>query len=183
YVVSEIKETKKLKMFMGLNNLLEIENIYKSVSKLDSKDLNTFFKSIFKIIKNSHKTGKKYVIIDTSALPIDINTWRKKNKIGKGKKYKWSYSASSGYYVGYKLILAIDAETFEILGFEIYENSPNDSKLLENFVEKLCNSRKLKQGDAVICDRGFTGKNNYHILTVTVTLHVGAFKLTADGRR
>jgi hypothetical protein len=164
YVVSEIKENTKLKEFMELNDLLEIEYIYKYVSKLDSDDLNTFFRSIFKTAKNSHKTGKKYVIIDTSAIPIDINTWRKKNKIGKDKKYQWSYSASSGYYVGYKLILAIDAETFEILGFEIYENSPNDSKLLENFVEKLCNSRKLRQGDAVICDRGFTAKKNYHIL-------------------
>jgi len=69
----------------------------------------------------------------------------------------------NGFYVGYKLILAIDAETFEILGFEIYKNSPNDSKLLVNFVEKLSNSRKLRQGDAVICDRGFTAKKNYHI--------------------
>ncbi len=122
---------------MGLNNLLEIENIHKYFSKLDSADLNTFFSSIFKTAKNSHKTGKKYVIIDTSAIPIDINTWRKKNKIGKGKKYKWSYSASSGYYVGYKLILAIDAETFEILGFKIYKNSPNDSKLLVNFILRI----------------------------------------------
>ena len=164
YVVSEIEKNNKLKKFMELNNLLEIENLYKYVSKLDSADLNTFFRSIFKISKNSHKIGKKYVIIDTSAIPIDINTWRKKNKIGKDKKYQWSYSASSGYYVGYKLILAIDAETFEILGFEIYKNSPHDSKLLEKFVEKLCNSRKLRQGDAVICDRGFTAKKNYHIL-------------------
>jgi hypothetical protein len=164
YVVSEIKENNKLIDFMRINNLLETKNIYKYVSKLDSADLNTFFKSIFKISKNSHKIGKKYVIIDTSAIPIDINTWRKKNKIGKDKKYQWSYSASSGYYVGYKLILAIDAETFKILGFEIYKNSPHDSKLLEKFVEKLCNSRKLRQGDAVICDRGFTAKKNYHIL-------------------
>lgn len=84
--------------------------------------------------------------------------------ISQSKKYKWSYSASSGYYVGYKLILAIDAETFEIIRFKIYKNSPNDSKLLVNFIEKLCNSRKLRQGDAVICDRGFTAKKNYHIL-------------------
>ena len=97
YVVSEIRENNKLKKFIGLKNLLEIEKIYKFVSKLNSTDLNTFFRSIFKNTKNSHKTGKKYVIIDTSAIPIDINTWRKKNKIRKGKKYKWSYSASSGY--------------------------------------------------------------------------------------
>jgi hypothetical protein len=52
--------------------------------------------------------------------------------------------------------LAIDAITFEVLGFEIIEGSPNDSILLEKFIENLCNSRKLRRGDFVLCDRGFT---------------------------
>ncbi len=64
--------------------------------------------------------------------------------------------------MGYKLILAIDAITFEVLGFEICSGSPDDSKLLEEFVEKLCNSRKLRRRDLVICDRGFTATKNYH---------------------
>jgi len=66
--------------------------------------------------------------------------------------------------VGYKVILAIDALTFEVLGFDIFEGSPNDAKILEKFVEKLCNSRKVRMGDFVMCDRGFTSKINYHIL-------------------
>jgi len=32
--------------------------------------------------------------------------------------------SSEGFYVGYKVILAIDALTFEVLGFEIFEGSP-----------------------------------------------------------
>ncbi|NJD75511.1 MAG: transposase [Candidatus Methanoperedens sp.] len=103
-------------------------------------------------------------MIDTTAIPVDINTWRKRFDIVKGKKYTWSYSSSDSYYVGYKLILAMDAITFDVLGFEIYEGSPNDSKLLGKFIENLRNSRKLRMGDFVICDRGFTSIQNYHIL-------------------
>ncbi len=143
YVISEIKINNKLKSFMGLNQVPEVEYLYRFVSKLDNNCLNSFFRNIFKIQSAQHDTGRKYVIIDTTSIPIDINTWRKRNKIGDGKKYSWSYSSSEGYYVGYKLSLAIDAITFEVLGFEIYDGSPNDSKLLEEFVEKLCNSRKL----------------------------------------
>jgi hypothetical protein len=64
----------------------------------------------------------------------------------------------------HKVILAIDAFTFEVLGFEIFEGSPNDAKLLEKFIRKLCNSRTVRMGDFIMCDRGFTSMKNYHIL-------------------
>lgn len=164
YVISEISSNISLKKFLRLGNVPEVDYFYKFISKLENNQLNTYFRNIFKISKNTHKTGRKYVIIDTTSIPVDINTWRKRYKIGKGKKYKWSHSSSEGYYVGYKVILAIDALTFEVLGFEIFEGSPNDAKILEKFVEKLCNSRKVRMGDFIMCDRGFTSKINYHIL-------------------
>jgi len=164
YVISEIQTNKKLKSFMELKYVPEIEYLYKYISKLDSNCINIFFRNVFKVTSNTNRKGRKYVIIDSTAIPIDINTWRKRFKIGKNKKYAWSYSSSDGYYVGYKLILAIDAITFEILGFELYKGSPNDAKLLEKFVENLCTSKKLRMGDFVICDRGFTSMQNYHIL-------------------
>ena len=164
YVISEIKQNNKLKKFIDLYNVVEIENLYKFVSKLNNNDIDTFFRNIFKETKNIHTKRRKNVIIDTTSIPIDINTWRKRSKIGKKKKYKWAYSHSEGYYVGYKLILAIDAETYEILGFELHEGSPNGSKLLEDFIETICNSNKLRKGDFVILDRGFTSLENYRIL-------------------
>jgi len=164
YVISEINMNNKLKSFMKLKKVPEIDHLYKFISKLENNQLNTYFRNIFKTSSNTHKKGRRYVIIDSSSIPIDINTWRKRYKIGRGKKYKWSHSSSEGYYVGYKVILAIDALTFEVLGFDILEGSPNDAKLLEKFVEKLCNSRKVRMGDFIMCDRGFTSKINYHIL-------------------
>ena len=164
YVISEINANINLRRFMELNYLPEVDYLYKFISKLENNQLDIYFRNIFKISRNIHKKGRRYVIIDTSSIPVDINTWRKRYKIGKGKKYRWSHSSSEGYYVGYKVILAIDALTFEVLGFEILEGSPNDAKLLENFVEKLCNSKKVRMGDFIMCDRGFTSKSNYHIL-------------------
>ncbi len=131
YVISEIQTNEKLKSFMELKYVPEVEYIYKYFSQLYYKCLNTFFRNVFKIVPNMHKKGRKYVIIDTTAIPIDINTWRKRFEIGKDKKYIWSYSSSDGYYVGYKLILE---------------------------------SKKLRRGDFILCDRGFTAMKNYHIL-------------------
>ncbi|MDP2845395.1 MAG: hypothetical protein Q8N79_04885 [Candidatus Methanoperedens sp.] len=53
YVVSEIKSNKKLKSFMELETIPEIENIYKFISKLENKSINIFFRSIFKISKRT----------------------------------------------------------------------------------------------------------------------------------
>ncbi len=164
YVISEIKSNISLKRFIDLRNVPEVDYFYKYISKLENNQLNTYFRNIFKISSNTHKKGRRHVIIDTTSIPIDINTWRKRYKIGKGKPYKWSHSSSEGFYVGYKVILAIDALTFEVLGFEIFEGSPNDAKILEKFISKLCNSRKVRMGDFVMCDRGFTSMKNYHIL-------------------
>jgi len=116
-VISEIKSNISLKRFISLGNVPEVD--YSIIYlKLENNQLDTYFRNIFKISSNTHKKGRRYVIIDTTSIPVDINTWRKRYKIGKGKKYKWSHSSSEGFYVGYKVILAIDALTFEVLGFE-----------------------------------------------------------------
>ena len=52
----------------------------------------------------------------------------------------------------------------ELLGFEIFKNSPNDSKMLIPFLDKLYRSRIIKSEDIIICDKGFTSKNNYQTI-------------------
>ncbi len=90
--------------------------------------------------------------------------WRNKHRIGKsGKKYRYSYGPSIGYYVGFKLILAINQEN-ELLGFDIFKDSPNDSKMLIPFVEKLFRSKIIRSEDIIVCDKGFTSKANYMII-------------------
>jgi len=61
---------------------------------------------------------------------------------------------SEGYYVGFKLIVAIDAENYELLGYELYDGCPNDAIILIPFLEKLHNAKKMRMGDVIICDKG-----------------------------
>ena len=90
--------------------------------------------------------------------------WRNRYKIGKSdKKYRYSYGPSIGYYVGFKLILAINQD-YELLGFEIHKDSPNDSKILIPFIEKLFRARIIKFEDIIVCDKGFTSKANYQTI-------------------
>ncbi|MHC1568563.1 MAG: hypothetical protein ACXQTT_03070, partial [Candidatus Syntropharchaeia archaeon] len=54
-----------------------------------------------------------------------------------------------------KLIVAIDAENYELLGYELYDGCPNDAIILIPFLEKLHTSKKMRMGDVIICDNGF----------------------------
>jgi hypothetical protein len=51
-----------------------------------------------------------------------------------------------------------------LLGLDIFKDSPNDSKMLIPFVEKLFHSRIIRSEDIIVCDKGFTSKANDQII-------------------
>jgi len=160
--ISELEENEKLKRFMDVKEIPDLEYLYKFHSKLDIKAISTFFRGIFKVSKRKRQKGTRYILIDATPIKIDLNTWRNRRRIGKdGKPYKWSYYPSEGYYVGFKLIVAINAENYELLGYELYDGCPNDAKTLIPFLEKLYSSRKMRMGDLIICDKGASSMKNY----------------------
>ena len=160
--ISELEENEKLKRFVDVKGIPDLRYLYKLHSKLDITAISTFFRAIFKISKRRRQKGRRYILIDATPIKIDLNTWRKRRRIGKdGKPYKWSYYPSEGYYVGFKLIVAIDAENYELLGYELYDGCPNDAKTLIPLLEKLYSSRKMRMGDLIICDKGYSAMKNY----------------------
>jgi len=67
--------------------------------------------------------------------------WRNKHRIGKeNKKYKWSYDHSSGFYVGFKLILTINQD------FEKLIANWENFKLIRSGIEDLFNITKNSLG-------------------------------------
>ena len=163
-VVSEINDNSELKKLLGTNSDLKASEIYKLQSNLDYNLIYQFLMHLFQPKKRIRNKKKEFIIIDTISIEIGLKMWRNKHKIGKDdKKYKYSYGPSIGYYVGFKLILAINQDN-ELLGFEIFKDSPNDSKLLIPFVEKLFRARIIKSEDIIICDKGFTSKANYQTI-------------------
>lgn len=160
-LVSEINENLALKKLLGIDMKVKTSDIYKLQSNLDYNLIYQFLKRVFQPKRRTRNKKKETIIIDSSSIEIDLNIWRNRHKIGKSdKKYRYSYGPSIGYYVGFKLILAIN-QNYELLGFEIYKDSPNDSKLLIPFVERLIRARIIKYEDIIVCDKGFTSKANY----------------------
>jgi hypothetical protein len=163
-VVSEINYNSELKKLLGTEMNLKASDIYKFQSNLDYNSIYQFLKRLFNPKRRIRNKKQETIIIDTSSIEIDLNLWRNRYNIGKSnKKYKYSYGSSIGYYVGFKLILAINQQN-ELLGFEIFQDSPNDSKILVPFIEKLFRSRIIKSGDIIVCDKGFTSKSNYIVI-------------------
>lgn len=153
-----------------MQKLLEIDSkinqqrLYKFMFDLSYESLYYFLSKTFQPERRKRDKKQRTIIIDTSPIVIDLNIWRNKDKIGKGnKKYKWSYYPSIGYFVGFKLILAIDLDD-NLIGFEIHCDWLNDSKLLIPFVERLYNSKRIHSGDLIFCDKGFTSKMNYQMI-------------------
>jgi len=65
------------------------------------------------------KSVKTTIIRDTTNLTVDINWFRKKynSEDLKDKDYKQAYSRSRGYYIGMKLVLAIEYHSLKPLAF------------------------------------------------------------------
>ena len=65
-------------------------------------------------------------------MTVDINWFRKKYKREdlKDKDYKWAYSMSKGYYIGMKLVLAIEYPSLKPLAFLVFPRGPQRLKNL-----------------------------------------------------
>jgi hypothetical protein len=160
-LISEINNNLELKRFLGIDRKINANEVYKMQSNIDFDLIFQFLRTLFQPKKRLRNKKVESIIIDTSSIVIDLNMWRNRYRIGKeDKKYKYSYGPSIGYYVGFKLILAINQDN-ELLGFEIFNDSPNDSKLLIPFLDKLYRTGIIKSEDLIICDKGFTSKKNY----------------------
>jgi hypothetical protein len=138
-IVLEINQNSALQKLLEIETTMNSQKIYKFMFDLSYDSLLQFLSKIFLAGRRKRDKKHRMIIVDTSPIVIDLNIWRNKDKIGKSeKKYNWSYYPSIGYFVGFKLILAIDLDN-NLIGFEIHKNCPNDSKLLIPFVERLYN--------------------------------------------
>jgi hypothetical protein len=71
------------------------------------------------------------MIVDGSAITLDLNIFRRKfrkNDLLK-KDYRWGYSNTAGYYLGYKMTLVIEYPTLLPLCMLIHPGSPHDSAI------------------------------------------------------
>ncbi|MCD6214697.1 MAG: transposase, partial [Candidatus Desulfofervidus sp.] len=94
---------------------------------------------------------------------LDLNWFRKKITKAdlEGKEFKWGYSSSKGYYIGYKLTLVIEYPSLRPVAFLLHQGSPSDAKIYEEILEELKRRRIARDGDTIIFDKGYYGYKNY----------------------
>ena len=87
---------------------------------------------IVNAVCGKRKRGKAIIIGDTTNLTVDINRFRKKYKRGdlEDEDYKRAYSRSRGYYIGMKLVLAIEYPSLKPLAFLVFPGGPATQKSL-----------------------------------------------------
>jgi len=164
YVISEIKKRPQLRKFLNIRTVPSADWIYRFSSQFSDEQFVALTNGILNSIKPKKKAKEpQTIIIDGSALSIDLNWFRKKYTKSKlsSLPYSWGYSPSKGYYIGYKLTLAINSKSLLPLAFLLHSGSPNDSKIFPEIIGELVRRRILKENDCVILDRGYYAYENY----------------------
>jgi len=115
FVISDLKAKASLREFRGVHDVPDAKEVYRFT-------VDQFVNMVWRTVNavcGKRKSGKTIIIGDTTNLTVDINGFRKKYKrvVLKDKDYKWAYSRSKGYYIGMKLVLAIEYHSLKPLAF------------------------------------------------------------------
>ena len=162
YVVEEAKRRKELRGFAHLGDIPEAQKIYRFLGKFSEEQFMDFVSGVLSTI--CAKRGREgMLVVDSTDITVDLNWFRRRIKKSdlEEREFKWGYSPSKGYYIGYKLTLAIEYPSLKPLAFLLHQGSPNDAKLFEEILEELKRRRIARNGDTVICDRGYYSYDNY----------------------
>ncbi len=163
YVISELKTREKLRTFLKIEEVPEKTMLYRFLSRIEDKSfVNMILRILNKQCRKRRKT-KTSIIVDSTDVQLDINCFRRRIKKEdlEDKEFKWGYSPSKGYYIGYKLTIAIDKSNLMPLAFLLHEGSPNDAKLFCQVLKELKKRRIIRKGDVVIADKGYYSYKNY----------------------
>lgn len=85
-LISEININCELKKLLRIKSEIKPQSIYKLHSNLDYDLTYSFFRRLFSARRISRRKKAEIIIIDTTSIIIDLNTWRNKKRIGKENK-------------------------------------------------------------------------------------------------
>jgi len=165
HVYFEVKNRKKLRKFLNIDNLLTLKQIREVYSrKNEQKYLEMALKTLNKLeFKKVH--GVKTILIDSTPLLIDLKFNGKfiSKQTCLDKDYKRGFSTSKGHYAGFQMTLVVEYETLRPLAILIHPGSPNDTKIFDEMMFELKKRRLLRKRQLVIADKGFYSAYNYLI--------------------
>jgi len=130
YIVDELKNRKRLRQFLNIEEIPDADEIYRFLSELDPDQFMEMALKILNSICGGRDPNRTTIIIDSTDVSCRhklVQEYYKKSDL-ENRDFKWGFSSSKGHYLGFKLILAIEYPSLP-LGFSPVSGSPNDSKL------------------------------------------------------
>jgi len=105
YVVRELKQRKKLMNFAKIQEIPCERQIYRFLSRFSEEQFVSITLGILNSLCCRRGRNKIKIIVDSTDIKVDLNWFRRKitKKDLENKEFKWGYSPSKGYYIGYKL--------------------------------------------------------------------------------
>jgi len=165
FVVEELKSKSELRDGLNFFSVLESQEIYDRLSRVNPDKLENTVNSILNRLRNDYRRGKRTFIIDATPGDLNINFGCKKvsKESLEDKDYAWAWGTSIGFYIGYKITLVLDYNTKIPVYFMIDRGSPNDATIVERILPILQKKKIIRKGDRILMDRGYYAYDNYKI--------------------
>ena len=106
--------TPHLRRFAKVVDVPDVEYIYRFLSRLDEKQFIYLVSGVLNTICSKRSKRRTKILIDSTAIILDLNWIRKKisKRDLESKEFKWAFSSTHGYYIGFKLTFAIEYPIF-----------------------------------------------------------------------
>jgi len=166
YLLSELRKRKRLRQFARVSEVPSAQSIYQFVSKFEEAQFTHLISDILNsMCKRSPRRKFRKLIVDGSAITLDLNIFRRRfrKKDLLDRDFRWGFSNTRGYYLGFKLTLVVEYPQLLPLCVLLHPGSPHDSALFEEIMEELKRRRIIRNGDRVIFDKGYFSIKNYQI--------------------
>jgi hypothetical protein len=166
YVLQELGKRHALRGFAHVSNIPSASTVYQFISSFEDHQFILLISDILNSLckQPSHRKYRK-IIVDGSAITLDLNIFRRKfrKKDLLTKDYRWGFSNTRGYYLGFKLTLIVEYPTLLPLCVLLHPGSPHDSSLYEGIMDELKRRRIARIGDTIIFDKGYFSSRNYQL--------------------
>jgi len=160
YTVRELENKPNLQKFIKISAVPKADDVYRFISSCKSENITSMMFDFLNLAcSNKNRSRRKTVIIDSTAISVDLS-WLCKKEL-ENLPYKWVFSRSKKYYIGMKLTFAIDKKTLRPLAFIVHPGCPSDTVIFSEILENLKRRRILRKMDKILLDRGYYSYGNY----------------------
>lgn len=132
YLLEEMTKRNALRSLLHIAEVPSAAEIYRFLNRMTEDQFVRMSTDILNSLCPRPSRRKfRRIIVDGSAITLDLNIFRRKfrkNDLLK-KDYRWGYSNTAGYYLGYKVTLVIEYPTRLPLCMLIHPGSPHDSAI------------------------------------------------------